>query len=235
MSAILNIETATEVCSVALGVDGNLIDIKETERDKSHASVLTLYIEEILHKNHINKKNLDAIAVSKGPGSYTGLRIGVSTAKGLVYGFNTPLIGINTLETLANVMIEDHHPSGNSLLCPMIDAKRMEVYTALFDTKGNTILKTSAQIVHEDFINDYLNEHKVYFFGNGALKCKDVIKHDNAYFIENIKMSSKYMVKQSHTAYLEKKFEDIAYFEPFYLKDFLATKPKNKIFDTLKK
>ncbi len=232
MSIIINIETATEVCSVALGIDGNLIDIKETERDKSHASVLTLYIEEILHKNHINKKTIDAIAVSKGPGSYTGLRIGVSTAKGLGYGLNTPLIGINTLETLANGMIEDHPLPGNSLLCPMIDAKRMEVYTALFDTRGNTLLETSAQIIHEGFLNEYLNEHKVYFFGNGALKCKDVITCKNAHFIENIKLSSKYMIKQSHIAYLEKKIEDIAYFEPFYLKDFLATKPKNKIFKT---
>jgi tRNA threonylcarbamoyladenosine biosynthesis protein TsaB len=235
MPVILNIETATEVCSVALGIDGRLIDFKETHKDKSHASVLSLYIEEILDKNRIHKKNIDAIAVSKGPGSYTGLRIGVSTAKGLGYGFNIPLIGINTLETLANGLIEGHPPPEGSLLCPMLDAKRMEVYTALFDSKGKTILKTSAEIIHEHFFEEYLNEHTIFFFGNGALKCKDIIKHPNAQIVETIQISSKHMIHQSHTAYLEKKFENTAYFEPFYLKDFIATKPKNKLINTHKR
>ena len=188
-----------------------------------------------MKENNIDIKTLDAVAVSKGPGSYTGLRIGVSVAKGICYGLNIPLISINSLEVLGKHAAANSdkyfktEERSNLLFCPMIDARRMEVYTAIYDSKGEELKPVSAEIIGEDFIADLLKENKVLFFGNGAAKCKNTIHHKNAVFAGPATTSAEFMNQISQEKYDEKKFEDVAYFEPFYLKNFVATIPKNKI------
>ncbi|WP_323757244.1 tRNA (adenosine(37)-N6)-threonylcarbamoyltransferase complex dimerization subunit type 1 TsaB [Roseivirga sp.] len=225
MPKILSIETSTTVCSVAITVDGNTLASQKLFLEKSHSTLLTVVIEQIIKQVGMEMSELDAIAVSKGPGSYTGLRIGVSTAKGLCYALDKPLIAVNTLLVMANEVNQQNH--SQALLCPMIDARRMEVYTALYDGDLNELEKTSAKILEENSFNETLNENQVLFFGNGAEKFM-ALKADvpNAIFIENITPSAWSVGLLAHQAFLKNEFEDVAYFEPFYLKDFVATKPK---------
>lgn len=231
MSLILAIETAVDICSVALINENEIIASQESREGKSHASLLTVFIDELLKKNKVTVTDLSAVSVSKGPGSYTGLRIGVSAAKGLCYGAGIKLLGINTLQIMVCSFLDQNkiENTPNVLFCPMIDARRQEVYTGFFDINGNEIGDTCAVIISEDSFKEELDHNLVYFFGNGSGKCKDIIKHSNARFIDNISPLAKYMVGLSYNAFNSGQFEDVAYFEPFYLKDFVATTPKNKI------
>lgn len=230
MALILNLETSTTVCSVSLAKDGRLLAVKEQNGDYSHAENLTLFIEDVIQQADVKLSDVDAIAVSKGPGSYTGLRIGVSTAKGLCYSLNKPLIAISTLQHISLSISEDpqFHFSGlRSLYCPMLDARRMEVYCAMFDSLNNEIRPITAEIVDEHSFSDLLNNNMIYFFGDGAAKCKRVLSaNKNAIFIDDIFPSAKNMIALSEQAFVNKMFEDVAYFEPFYLKDFVAGKKK---------
>ena len=226
MATILNIETATTVCSVALSKDGQLLALKEINGDYSHAENLTLFIEDVLRQAQLFLKDIDAVAVSKGPGSYTGLRIGVSTAKGLCYALDKPLISINTLEHLCASVL----PNPQSLFCPMLDARRMEVYCAVYDSDGNEIRSTAAEIIDANSFSDLLKENQIIFFGDGAAKCKEVIlQNKNVVFVDDVFLSAKNMIRLSEKAFSEKRFEDVAYFEPFYLKDFVGGKKKTKV------
>jgi tRNA threonylcarbamoyladenosine biosynthesis protein TsaB len=233
MARILNIETATQLCSVALSSDGKCILQREIVEERSHASQLTVFIEELLHEAGINPDKLDAIAVGKGPGSYTGLRIGVSTAKGLCYGSGIPLIAVGTLKIMAMQVITNH-VSGiqevmsrpGTLLCPLIDARRMEVFTCLFNSLGNEVEEVSAKIVDADTFSNYLPDHQMIFFGNGMKKCQNLLAHRNAIFIENIFPHASSLALIAENKFQQHEFEDLAYFEPFYLKDFIATTPK---------
>lgn len=230
MALILNIETSTTVCSAALSKDGNLLDLRETFDDRSHASQLTVLIDELFKNNSISYADFDAISVSEGPGSYTGLRIGVSVAKGICYAQNKPLIAVDTLQAMALMAIETNNSiESNSILCPMIDARRMEVYTAFYDTKTNKTRETKAEIIENNSYLTELTKQKVYFMGNGAEKCKEAITHENAIFLDNIYTSAKYMGELSQKLFDKGEFKDVAYFEPFYLKDFVATTPKRKV------
>ncbi len=232
MSLILNIETATEVCSVSFSKNGQVIALKENFEGQSHAKLLTVFIDELLKEYQLKVKNFDAIAVSMGPGSYTGLRIGVSTAKGLAYAADLPLIAVNTLQSLAFSVT--HEPSQsierNAWICPMIDARRMEVYTAFFDTLNVQKSDVKADIIDENSYKDILNERQIVFCGNGAAKCKNSIKHENALFLDDVYCSAKNMASLSDDAFRNENFVDTAYFEPFYLKNFIATIPKKNIF-----
>jgi len=232
MSLILCIETATPVCSVALIRNGKIFSHKESSKKNSHSEVVTLFIDEILKENNLNYTDLNAIAVSKGPGSYTGLRIGVSTAKGLCYALDIPLIAINTLQSMsngmANIYPEKNNFTENVLFCPMIDARRMEVYSAIYDMNNNEIRETKAEIIDENSFADYLSQNKMIFFGDGAEKCKNIISSPNAVFYDNLLPSAEYMASLSEKKFQNQKFEDVAYFEPFYLKDFIAGIPKVK-------
>jgi len=237
MALILNLDTSTRICSVALAQDGEMLGLKESRDDKSHASLLAIFIKNILEENAKSISHLDAVAVSKGPGSYTGLRIGVSTAKGLAYAAEIPLISVDTLSAMAFGVIHGNElenkglsKDGDFYLCPIIDARRMEVYTAIFHPSGEMIEPIAAKIIKEDSFKDFIEQKQVIFFGNGAMKCREVIKHSNAIFLDGIETSSKYMVSMAESAWQQKCFEDIAYFEPFYLKNFVATIPKNKVF-----
>lgn len=227
MSTILHIETATSVCSAALSQGANVLVCFENFQGQSHATLLGVFVEGIMKYVREKQLRLDAVCVSSGPGSYTGLRIGVSQAKGLSYGLNIPLIAIPTHKLMASQMQDKVEP--DALLCPMIDARRMEVYSGFFDTSLNTIREISADIVDSNSYLDLLEQHKIYLFGNGAEKCKDVIKHRNAYFIPDIHPLASSMPLLAEKAFAEKDFVNTAYFEPFYLKEFVATVPKNKI------
>lgn len=229
MTCILNIDTATEVCSVTVAENDKIIYDCIEKIGPSHASVLGVFVDNAIKFIKKEGKHLDAIAVSSGPGSYTGLRIGVSEAKGLCFGLDIPLIAINTHLIMAKGLISNHKFEDDTLLCPMIDARRMEVYAAIYDQNLNLIRDISADIVDNSTYKEYLEKNKVVFFGNGALKCKDEINSNNAIFIENIVPKSSDMVLLSLEAYNKKEFVDTAYFEPFYLKEFIATTPKNKV------
>lgn len=234
MALIVYIETATDICSVALGNENGLLDMRECTVGPSHAAILTVYIEELLQKNKIKISDLHAIAVSMGPGSYTGLRIGVSVAKGLCYGANIPLLGLPTLQSMVFGCLRQHKKiqelnSGNILLCPMLDARRLEVYTALLDLNGEFKSAISAEIINELSFKEILSDHIVYFFGNGSDKCSTIITHPNARFISGITPSAQDLLPISQAMFQKKEFKDVAYFEPFYLKDFVATTPKNKV------
>jgi tRNA threonylcarbamoyladenosine biosynthesis protein TsaB len=221
MSLILSFETSTKVCSVALHKDGSLLACSEVLVEKSHSKIITLLAENLLRNLSLKFQNLDAIAVSKGPGSYTGLRIGVSTAKGYCFGLDKPLIGVNTLKAMAasvNIFIDE-----STLLCPMLDARRMEVYCALFDNKLNFIEETNAKIIDKDSFSDKLKNYKIIFFGDGAFKCREVILSDNARFIEGIYPSARQIGEIASLSFAKNEFENTVYFEPFYLKDFVST------------
>lgn len=232
MTHILCIETGTTVCSVALGNENVVLGYKEVADSKSHASELSVFILDLLKELSFNIKDIDAIAVSKGPGSYTGLRIGVSLAKGICFALNKPLIAIGSLDSMVygvERFITEQKLNAIDILCPMIDARRMEVYSALFDNEKNRITDVSAIIVEAETFNEQLQSKKIVFFGNGASKCKSVISNQNAIFIDNFEPSARFMLPLALKAYNDERFEDIAYFEPFYLKDFVAIKAKNKV------
>jgi tRNA threonylcarbamoyladenosine biosynthesis protein TsaB len=236
MALILNIETSTEVCSVSLAENGNLLHKKESAEGMNHSRLLTVFIDELFAESNISLKKLDAVAVSKGPGSYTGLRIGVSVAKGLCYGLEIPLISVNSLESLGiyaalNYMqFSEVKPESGPLFCPMIDARRMEVYTALYNANGEEIRPISAEIINGDFLQKELEKHPVLFLGNGAAKCKNLLTNPNAIFAGPEATSAGFMQQLSEKKFQLQQFEDVAYFEPFYLKNFVATIPKNKVF-----
>lgn len=237
MALILNIETSTEVCSVSLSREGSCIDIKLSGLDEieigkgSHSRLLAPFIKEILDKNNIKPHDLDAVAISSGPGSYTGLRIGVSTCKGFCFGANLPLIAVSTLQIMANMAKQK--TDNYDLYIPMIDAKRMEVYTAVFNRDIEFITDIEAKIIREDSYLE-INDKKTAFFGNGSDKCESIIKNENFTFLKEIYPSAEYMGHFAEQYFIEKKFVDLVYFEPFYLKDFVTTTPKNKIENLLK-
>ncbi|WP_199118532.1 tRNA (adenosine(37)-N6)-threonylcarbamoyltransferase complex dimerization subunit type 1 TsaB [Pedobacter sp. ASV28] len=228
MSTILQIETATQVCAVAISVNGKTIAVKEEKASHIHAASLTLFIDEVMKLTGISYKQLDAIAVSKGPGSYTGLRIGVSTAKGLCFALDKPLIAINTLEMMANGYLLQH-PNFGGLVCPMIDARRMEVFTAVYDHKLAEVEYTHAKIINDKSFVLELQNNYVAFIGDGTEKCKEVIVNPNAHFSDLNFNTAANMSNLAYEAFLKGKFEDVAYFEPFYLKDFVLTTPKKKV------
>lgn len=228
MSCILNIETSTETCSVAVAQDGGIIFEKLNNEPNSHTKYLAKFVEEALSFAESHAIPLDAVAVSSGPGSYTGLRIGVSTAKGICYGKNVPLIAIPTLKLLCvKPLLSDDIEEENALLCPMIDARRMEAYTAIYDRALKEVRKVQADVIDANTYNEWLDKGIVYFFGNGAEKCKDIITHPNARFIDNIVPTAKSMLPLAELAIAKADYVDVAYFEPFYLKDFVAIKAKS--------
>lgn len=229
-STILCIETASQVCSVSLSINGKFSGLKETNEKNAHSSVLTRFIQELIRGNNILLSDLDAIAISMGPGSYTGLRIGVSTAKGLCYSLEKPLIAINTLESMTAGIIQQiqFDLKSDDLYCPMIDARRMEVYTALFTVDGNEYRKTSAKIIDESSFSDLLAKQRIIFFGDGANKCKAFLSHPNAIFYEEFLPSASHLTDLANKKIMNSEFEDVAYFEPFYLKDFVAGIPRVK-------
>jgi len=234
MEKILHIETATDICSVALSEGEKVLSVREIAMGKSHAGVLTVYINEIFEETGTSLSTLGAIAISMGPGSYTGLRIGTSVAKGLCYGLNIPLIAVPTLEAMyfgAKRTLQDNNKEmGQSgFYIPMIDARRMEVYKTVFDNTGNQLEETCAYIVNSDSFDSYFNKGKVYLFGTGASKLKTIINNANAVFIDGFIHSSTNMVNLALKKYRNKMYEDVAYFEPFYLKEFIATTSKKNI------
>ena len=222
MLYILNIETSTTNCSVSLSNGGETLVLKEDYNSNfSHAESLHIFIEEVIKAAKIKPSEIDAIAVSMGPGSYTGLRIGVSSAKGLCFSLDKPLIAISTLESLSlQVSIEKGY------IVPMLDARRMEIYSAIFDENHIQIRDIQAQILDENSFMDYLEKDKVYFIGNGVEKTKTIIKHKNAVFIENKLPSANEMGLKAFNKYQNNDFENVAYFEPFYLKDFIGLSAK---------
>ena len=232
---ILNIDTTTAVCSVVLSENERVVSVREDTEGRSHASLLTVFIDEIAKESNIKPDQLDAVAISMGPGSYTGLRIGVSVAKGICYGISKPLIAISTLKALCygakkNTVFESvYNKNEKFLFCPMIDARRMDIFTALFDINYNQVSETQALTINNNSFKEELVNHRILFFGDGSEKCKVEIKNKNAYFIDNLLNSAKYMVELSATAFKKNDFVDIAYFEPYYLKDFIPTKPKKNI------
>ncbi len=228
MAIILHIETSTTVCSVALSQNGSLISNHVSYDGPSHASLAGVFVKEALSALPEGRKP-DAVAVSGGPGSYTGLRIGVSLAKGLCFGYKIPLIAIPTLKIMASHLNRLKATGPEALLCPMIDARRMEVYCALFDSRLQVVRPTGADIITEDSYSEYLHNGKVLFFGNGASKCKELIRSENAVFIDDIHPLAADMVLLAEAAFETKDFADTAYYEPFYLKDFVATVAKNKV------
>lgn len=230
MAIILNIETSTPVCSVALTKDGVVIFNVQDNEGPSHTEKLGVFIQEAIDFANTNKLKLDAVAVSCGPGSYTGLRIGASTAKGLCYGLNIPLIAIPTLKVLACSLLFDPETDEDALLCPMIDARRMEVFAAILDRGLNYVKDVSADIIDENSYLEYMDKQKVIFFGNGAKKCRSVLTHPNAIFVNDIHPLANNMLALAEKAFRDEDFVDVAYFEPFYLKEFVATTPKNKVF-----
>lgn len=223
MAIILSIETATTNCSVALSRNGETFALKEDYNNGySHAERLHVFIDQILSENNINKTDLNAIAVSKGPGSYTGLRIGVSAAKGLCYALQIPLISVSTLESLAHQV-----PKNNGYIVSMLDARRMEVYSEIFDGSHQAVRAIEAEVLNEDSYKDFLNKAQVYFIGNGVAKTKALISNNNACFVENKLPSADQMGALAYAKYQKSDTEDVAYFEPYYLKDFVAIKSKS--------
>lgn len=228
MAKILLIETATAFCSVALSIDGKIISVKEEGGRNLHASNLTLFIDEVLNNSGMNYSDLDAVGISKGPGSYTGLRIGVSTAKGLCYALEKPLIAIETLKMMAAGFLIQN-PGYTGLVCPMIDARRMEVYTAVYNSDLNLLEPTSAKIIDENSFSDLFSEDTITFLGDGASKCIETLNHTNVHFDDANFNSASNMSALAENAFNDSIFEDVAYFEPYYLKDFVTTQPKKKV------
>lgn len=224
MAYLLALETATKVCSVALFKEEKLLLVKEQDGAYSHAENLAVFVEDVLKEAGVDINELSAVAISKGPGSYTGLRIGVSFAKGLCYSLALPLIAIDTLKSMAwgcNV-------EADALVCPMIDARRMEVYAAIYNSQLEAVKPISADIVESTSYHEYLENQKVYFIGDGASKCKAVLTHKNAIFQEGLP-SAQNMGSLAFTKFKNAEFEDVAYFEPYYLKEFIAIKSKKLV------
>ncbi|WP_407405782.1 tRNA (adenosine(37)-N6)-threonylcarbamoyltransferase complex dimerization subunit type 1 TsaB [Sodaliphilus sp.] len=230
MAVILNIETSTEVCSVALTCEGQVLEHHENYDGQTHATLLSAYVKDALDYVRTRELTLDAIAVSMGPGSYTGLRIGLSEAKGLAFGLNVPLIGVNTLQLLVvSTMFNNFFDDDDMVFVPMIDARRMEVYTAAYNTALRAVVEPQAMIIDENSFSDILAEHKVVFMGNGSNKVREVIKHPNAVFVDGIKPVALEMMALAEKAFRESDFIDVAYSTPLYLKEFQATTPKKKV------
>lgn len=237
MSLILCIETGTDVCSAALSRNGELLALRESNGGQDHARKLALYIDELLKANDYEPKDLDAVAVGKGPGSYTGLRIGASTAKGICYALGIPLIGVGSLEALANVAAEDHEAGildtdgwETARLCPMIDARRMEVYAQVFDSSIAPLSEPDAHIIEPESFAEFIGDGGEFvIFGNGAAKCLETMPKQNVRFAD-VAPSARGLVKPAYEAFRTNRFEDTAYFEPFYLKDFVVTASKKKLF-----
>ncbi len=236
MTYILHIETSTKACSVALAKEGELIAIKEeSDQNFSHAQKLTLFIDELIKETGIGFDKINAVCVSKGPGSYTGLRIGVSAAKGICFAKDIPLISVDSMHGLAQYFLNSYkkeisEKTSNTdfYICPMVDARRMEIYSAVFDKNMSEIVPTNAVIIDESSFKELIEERTFFIFGDGAEKCKEVMKHPNLEFIPNVDCSAKGLIQLAYKKYLNKDFENTAYFEPFYLKDFVAGKPRVK-------
>jgi tRNA threonylcarbamoyladenosine biosynthesis protein TsaB len=235
MALILSIETGTDICSVALSNDGELMALRESNEGRDHAKKVAIFVDELLKETGVQPSDLDAIAVGKGPGSYTGLRIGVSFAKGMCYALNIPLISVGSLDALVQVAREDYDAGiidieepdwGSAMLCPMVDARRMEVYTQIFDTNGVAKTDVSAEIITEDTFSDIRKNVKLVIFGNGAQKCCEVLS--DALYI-SITPSARGIVSLAEQAFRNNQFEDLAYFEPFYLKDFIVIPSKKSL------
>ena len=233
MSLILCIETGTDICSVGVARDGELVSLRESDEGRDHAKKVGVFVDELLRETGISPDELDAVAVGMGPGSYTGLRIGVSFAKGLCYGLGIPLVAVGSLDAMAAVAIEDYDAGildvdnwENAVLCPMVDARRMEVYTRLFDAKGNALSDVTAEVVTEQTFADVRRERQLVMFGNGAAKCREVL-HDATYI--NITPSARGLARLAEQRLSAGQTEDIAYFEPFYLKDFIVIPSKKKL------
>ena len=226
MSCILNIETSTDVCSVSVSQDGACIFSQEDHEGPNHAVKLGTFVDEALSFADSHAIPLDAVAVSCGPGSYTGLRIGASMAKGICFGQDLKLIAVPTLELMAVPVLLREEVEEGALLCPMIDARRMEVYSALYDRALHEVRGIQADVVDADTYREYLDRGPVYFFGNGAEKCMEVINHPNARLIKGVEPLAKWMFPIAERRIAQEKYEDVAYFVPFYLKDFVAQQPK---------
>ncbi len=233
MGLILSIETTTRICSVALAQKGKLLSLREVNSKNSHAEILNGYITEVLAESHFSLSDLDAVAVSEGPGSYTGLRIGVSTAKGLCYSLDIPLINVSTLKSLASHTRENTKAEllvkENLLFCPMIDARRMEAYTAHYSNRLEEIRNVEAEVIDENTYLELLDKHTLIFSGDGAEKYQTFYqKNPNAHFLSDILPSAKGMIKLAEQKFEAQDFADLAYFEPFYLKTFVAGIPRVK-------
>jgi tRNA threonylcarbamoyladenosine biosynthesis protein TsaB len=233
MALILSIETGTDICSVALANDGELMALRESDEGRDHAKKVAVFVDELLKETGVQPDDLDAIAVGKGPGSYTGLRIGVSFAKGMCYALDIPLIAIGSLDALAEVAREDFDAGiidiedeawREAYHCPMVDARRMEVYAQVFDSQGNALSEVGAEVVSAESFATYRNTHPFVIFGNGAAKCAEVLAPAT---LVSVSPSARGLVRLAEAAYNEQRFEDLAYFEPFYLKEFLVV-PSNK-------
>ena len=235
MALILCIETGTDICSVGIARDGETIALRESDEGRDHARQVALFVDEMLDEQQLSAEDLDAVAVGMGPGSYTGLRIGVSFAKGLCYGIGKPLIAIGSLEALTEVAREDYEAGiidvdgwEEAHLCPMVDARRMEVYTQLFDAQGVAEGEVRAEVVSEEsFLTERRDGRPFVIFGNGAAKCAAVLPEAK---LVSVAPSARGLARRAEEAFVAQKFEDIAYFEPFYLKDFVVTTSKKKLF-----
>ncbi len=243
MERIILIETSTALCSTAIAEDGEIVCYRESSANRAHASLTAVFIDGMLKERGCQLKDCSAVCISEGPGSYTGLRVGVSTAKGLCFGAGIPLLSVGTLEVLTNQAIQDHdrtdtpsassedkgHPVQFKHIVPMVDARRMEVYTAVFDGNGTRETETEAKIIDSGSFSDILAQGPVLFIGDGAAKCESVIKHPNAHFLQTCPKASA-MLRPALRELHEGHFRDVAYFEPFYLKEFVATASKKKLF-----
>lgn len=220
---LLCIESATSVCSVAIVEDGKVIQLKETvDQANAHSELLTVFIDQILNDAGLKPKDLKAVAVSKGPGSFTGLRIGVSAAKGLCFALEIPLISIPTLKSLAAGYLLKSKVDASDLLCPVLDARRDEVYYAIYDSAMNEVVKTDFEILTPNSFAEFLSSKRMHFIGDGATKCKEFLNNTNGNFNSSFKASASHMATLATEKFERKGFEDLAYFEPFYLKDFVS-------------
>ena len=226
---LILIETATEVCSVAFSQNDKIVWQKENYDGQSHSVLLGVYIDELFSFIRTAGYQPGGVAISRGPGSYTGLRIGTSMAKGIAFALDLPLLSVNTLQVMANHLLQKMDIDENTWLCPMIDARRMEVYTAFYDKNLQQTRPVQAEVIHENSFEAIVNERKIICFGNGAEKCKEILHHPPITFIDNIRPLAADMLGLAVKAFENKEFEDAAYFEPFYLKEFVATVPKNKV------
>lgn len=234
MALILCIETGTDICSVGLARDGEIVSLRESDEGRDHASKVGVFVDELFRQTGITPDEIDAVAVGKGPGSYTGLRIGVSFAKGLCYGTGKPLIAVGSLDALMEVAREDYEAGiidvpdwGTAKLCPMVDARRMEVYAQIFDTEGNPLTEVAAEVVDDHSFAVWRKEGRLVIFGNGAVKCAEVLP--DVTFVDVVP-SVRGMAPLAQKAFDRGEFADVAYFEPFYLKDFVVTTSKKKHF-----
>ena len=239
---ILCIETGTDICSAALSEEGKLIALRESREGNDHARNIGVFVDEMLRENDLLPEDLAAVAIGRGPGSYTGLRIGTAFAKGFCYALNIPLLAIDSLESLARIACEDYEVGtiesddwAGALLCPMIDARRMEVFCSVYDTALNSVSGVEAKIIDESSFSDLLSGGKDFFiFGSGAKKCQEVMGTPNVKFVE-VSPSARGLCAAAYEKFLREEWEDIAYFEPFYLKDFVVTKSKKNLLEAVAK